>query len=462
MAGHSNFSPANVEEYFEFSAEGKKRVIISFVVGLVALLIGMFLLSQGGGHEAAGAGHEVATASHEVAAAGHEAAGAAHEAEEHLSGGAVSHQPDSHFNWMNRIWANLWLNGVFFTGLAVIGMFFVAIQYLSQAGWSAGLKRVPEAFPKFLYITFPILLLVFLFKGDVIFHWLHHGITDPSSEHYDKIIAGKSGYLNQMFFSIRLVAYFAAWIILWRMMRKKSMEEDMLGGENPFQSMVKIGTAFIVVMGISSSMSAWDWVMSIDTHWFSTMFGWYMFSSWHVSGLAAITLAILFLKDKGLMGYVNENHLHDLGKLMFGFSIFWTYVWFSQFLLIYYANLPEETIYFLERWEGHGKIYKASEILNVLINFLLPFLVLMTRDAKRTRIFLKIACFLILGGHYIDFYQMIMPGVLGPNGGYGLVEFGMLAMFTSAFIYVVSDELTKTSLVAKNHPFIGETLHHDI
>ncbi len=456
MAGHSKFSPANVEEYFEFSAEGKKRVIIGFFVGLVALLIGMYLLSQGGGH------HEVAAAGHEAASAGHEAAEAAHEGGEMLSGGAVSHQPDSHFDWMNRVWANLWLNGVFFTGIAVIGMFFVAIQYLAQAGWSAGLKRVPEAFPKFLFVTFPILLLVFIFKGDVIFHWLHHGITDPASEHYDSIIAGKSGYLNKTFFAIRMVAYFAAWLILWRAMRKKSMEEDLLGGESHFRSMVKIGTAFIVIMGISSSMSAWDWVMSIDTHWFSTMFGWYMFSSWHVTGLATITLTILYLKDKGLMEYVNENHLHDLGKFMFAFSIFWTYVWFSQFLLIYYANLPEETIYFLERWEGHGKIYKTSEILNVFLNFLMPLLVLMTRDAKRTRIFLKITCVLILGGHYIDFYQMIMPGVLGPNGGYGLVEFGMLAMFISAFIYVVSDELTKTSLVAKNHPLLEEALHHDI
>jgi hypothetical protein len=151
-----------------------------------------------------------------------------------------------------------------------------------------------------------------------------------------------------------------------------------------------------------------------------------------------------------------------MGKFMFAFSIFWSYVWFSQFLLIYYANFPEETIYFLERWEGHNKIYKTSEILNILFNFLFPFLVLMTRDAKRTRIFLKIACFFIISGHYIDFYQMIMPGVVGPHGGYGLVEFGMLTAFSCAFIYVISDELTKASLVAKNHPFLTEALHHDI
>jgi hypothetical protein len=240
------------------------------------------------------------------------------------------------------------------------------------------------------------------------------------------------------------------------------LEEDLNGGTEIFYQMVKISVAFIVVMGISSSMFAWDWVMSIDTHWFSTMFGWYMFSSWHVSGLAVITLTILFLKDKGYMKYVNDSHLHDLGKFMFAFSIFWSYVWFSQFLLIYYANFPEETIYFLERWEGHNKIYKTAEILNIFFNFLMPFLVLMTRDAKRTRIFLKIACFFIIGGHYIDFYQMIMPGVIGPHAGFGLVEFGMITVFASAFIYIISDELTKASLVAKNHPFLPESLHHDI
>jgi hypothetical protein len=442
MAGHSHFSPSNVEEFFEFTAEGRKRVIIAFVAGLAALIVGIFLLSKGD--------HDTAHA-----VAGH---GAGHG--EHLSGGAVAHHGNHH--WTDRIWANLWLNGVFFTGIAVIGMFFVSIQYLAKAGWSSVVKRVAEAFPVFLYVTFPILLLTFIFKGDVIFHWMHHGITDPASEHYDKIIAGKSGYLNSGFFLGRMVFFFVGWIALWQWMRKRSLAEDLNGGTEDFYQMVKIGTIFIVLMGISSSMSAWDWVMSIDTHWFSTMFGWYMFSSWHVTGLATITLTVLFLQDKGYMKYVTFNHMHDLGKFMFAFSIFWTYVWFAQFLLIYYANFPEETIYFLERWEGHGKIYKATEILMVLFNFLFPFLILMTRDAKRTPIFLKIACVFIIVGHYLDFYQMIMPGVVGPNGGYGLVEFGMVAVFASAFIYLVSNQLTKASLIAKNHPFLEEALHHDI
>lgn len=453
MAGHSHFSPANVEEHFEFSSEGKKRIFYAFIAGLAALVLGIYLLSRGeaGGHEVANAGHEAVKAGHEAAT-------------EHVSGGAVSHQAseEDHYDWTNRIWANVWLNAVFFTGIAVVGMFFVSLQYLTKSGWSSVMKRVPEAFPKFLYITLPILIVVFLFKGEVIFHWMHHGVTEVGSENYDKIIAGKSGYLNKSFFLIRLVVFGGLWILLWKMLRKKSLEEDLNGGTEYFTQLVRIGTAFIVVFGASSSIFAWDWVMSIDTHWFSTMFGWYMFSSWHVTTYAVIVLAILYLKDKGLMAYVNENHLHDLGKFMFAFSIFWTYVWFEQFLLIYYANLPEETIYFIERWEGHNKIYKTSEILMVLLNFLFPFLVLMTRDAKRTRLFLKIAAFMIIVGHYIDFYQMIMPGVVGKHGGYGLVEFGMVTVFAAAFIYVISDELTKASLIAKNHPFLPEALHHDI
>ena len=444
MAGHSHFSPANVEEFYEFTPEARKRVITAMIIGAVLLGIGVFFLGSGE-HEAA---HAVA---------GH----AAEHGGEHLSGGAVSHH-ESPWNPLNRLWVNLWMNGVFFSGIAVIGMFFVAVQYLAKAGWSSVVKRIPEAFPKFLYFTFPVLLLLFIFKGDVIFHWMHHGITDPASEHYDKIIAGKKGYLNFTFFLVRLVAIFTVWIVLWNMMRKKSIEEDLNGGTQNFFDMVRIGTGFVVAMGISSSLSAWDWVMSIDTHWFSTMFGWYMFSSWHVTGLATITLTVLFLKDKGYMQYVSDSHLHDLGKFMFAFSIFWTYVWFAQFLLIYYANMPEETIYFLERWEGHNKVYKAVEILNVFMNFFFPFLIMMTRDAKRTPIFLKICCFFVIVGHYLDFYQMIMPGTVGPHGGFGLVEFGTVILFASAFVYVVSTELTKASLVAKNHPLLEESLHHDI
>lgn len=162
------------------------------------------------------------------------------------------------------------------------------------------------------------------------------------------------------------------------------------------------------------------------------------------------------------MQWVNESHLQDLGKFMFAFSIFWTYVWFAQFMLIYYANLPEETIYYRERFSGYGGIYKAPFFINLFLNFVFPFLVLMTRDAKRTNIFLKIAAWGIIVGHYFDFYTNIMPGTVGEHGGFGPIEFGMILIFASGFVWSLYSQLTKANLVPKNHPMLEEALHHDI
>lgn len=207
-------------------------------------------------------------------------------------------------------------------------------------------------------------------------------------------------------------------------------------------------------------MSAWDWIMSIDTHWFSTMFGWYVFASWWVSGLALITFIVIMLKDKGYLSVVNSNHIHDLGKFVFAFSIFWTYIWFSQFLLIYYAGIPEETIYFVERWKNDH--YAPVFFINLIVNFFFPFLVLMTRDAKRHTRILKVVCPAIVFGHWLDFYLMVTPGTLQENGGFGLIEVGLLAMYASAFIYVALSNLAKAPLVARNHPMLKESLHHHI
>jgi hypothetical protein len=202
--------------------------------------------------------------------------------------------------------------------------------------------------------------------------------------------------------------------------------------------------------------------MSIDTHWFSSMFGWYHLASWHVSGLAAIMLAILLLKDQGYLKAVTDSVLHDLGKLIFGFSVFWAYVWFSQYLLIYYANLPEETIYFRERVSGFDGRYFAPFIINILLNFVFPFLVMMARGSKRNHMLLKLACGAILVGHWFDFYQMLMPGIAKEQGGIGLIEWGTTLVFASSFILVIAHQLQKANLIPKHHPFIKESLNHSI
>jgi hypothetical protein len=427
----------SLDEQYDFTSESKRRLLIGGAIGVALVALGAYLGATGFGEHA-----------HEAVKGVGESAG--HEGGEHG------------YSWTTRLWANLWLNGVYFTGISVVGMFFLSYNYLAQAGWSATIKRIPEAMPAFLPITGIVLVGVFLIAGHDLFHWTHEGLYDKASPDYDPIIAGKKGFLNTPFYLFRLVFYFVAWYGLWRMMRNLSLQEDELGGLSQHDRSIKIGVVFLVIFGITSSTGAWDLVMSIDTHWFSTMFGWYTLASWHVSGLAVITLVVVTLKDQGYLKAVNESHLHDLGKFVFAFSIFWTYVWFAQFMLIYYANLPEETIYYQERFSGYGGIYRIPFFVNLFLNFVFPFLVLMTRDSKRTSVVLKLACWGILVGHYFDFYTNIMPGTVGEHGGFGAIEFGTILIFVSAFVWSVSNQLAKANLIARNHPFLEESLHHDI
>ena len=428
MGSHSNTN-YNLDERYEFTPEAKKRVITWLFVGLAMFAVGLvwLMMDSGSGHDA-------------HAAAGH---GQAHGA----------HAP----GWQARLYAVLWQNAIFFTGISLIGVFFIAVQYVAWAGWSVTIKRIPEAFGSFLPVTFVIMMVTFLLGGHDIFHWTH---TDVVA--HDEILKGKSGFLNTPFFLVRMVLFFGLWYMIWRTIRGFSLKEDQEGGMLYYNKSINLSAVFLIIFGVSTSMVAWDWTMSINPHWYSTLFGWYHFASWWVSGLATVTLTVLLLKDKGHLPFVNQNHLHDLGKFMFAFSVFWTYLWTAQFLLIYYANIPEEIIYFKERmhlFDGH---YRLLFFFNVIINFLFPFLFLMTRDAKRHTILLKIAAIGLLMGHWLDFYLMIMPGVTKGTSGFGFLEFGTLTTFASAFIYVISNQISKAGLLAKNHPMLQESLHHDI
>ena len=401
-------------------------------VGVVLLIAGIIFAAAGGGGEHHAEGHEAAAAGHE----------------------AVS--------WTKRLFVNLWMNNVYFTGIALIGTFFLAVQYVAYAGWSVLIKRVPEALSYYLPVGAVIMLLTYIFGSHDIFHWTHDYLYDVNSPEYDPIIAGKAGYLNTPFFLIRMALYFGLWIFFSMWLRRNSLNEDLNGGTSYYHQSIRTSAMFLVIFGITSSTSAWDWVLSIDTHWFSTMFGWYVFASWWVSGLAAITLTVIILKQNGYLTMVNANHLHDLGKFVFAFSIFWTYIWFSQFLLYWYANIPEEAIYFLERLGGNGGHYKWIFFVNLIINFVFPFLVLMTRDAKRQMIMLKLVTIAILVGHWLDFYLMMMPGTLGENAGIGFMEIGSALTFLGIFLFVFTKGLTKASLVPVNHPFVEESIHHHV
>ena len=357
-----------------------------------------------------------------------------------------------------RTWSTLLHNNFYFTAIALCGTFFVALQYVAQAGWAIGLIRVPEAMGGYLKFGMPIMLLIFLFGHHDLYFWTHAEHYDPASPAYDPILVGKSGFLNLPFYITRLVLYGLIWVGFTWMLRRNSMREDLDGGLSLYRKNVTLSAVFIVLFAITSSMSAWDFLMSIDAHWFSTLFGWYIFAGLFVTGLTTICLFTLYLKWRGYMQHINENHLHDVGKFMFAFSIFWTYLWFSQFMLIWYANLPEEVVYFKVRWELFRTLWAA----NLIINFCAPILILMTRDAKRKTRILWIAGLVILCGHWLDVYLMVTPGVVGADWHIGFTEIGTMCFFLGLFIRSTLSELGKAALVPKNHPMLPESLHHQI
>ena len=458
------------EERFSFTSGAKRTLMITGVVGLVLMILGIIMNAAGGHgddhHGAADAEHaQINQVDPTLLASAEPPQGAADDhVEEEVHGVTEEHHGSP--VWLKSIFSNLWVNNVYFTGLAIIGLFFVAIQYAAQAGWSAGMKRIPLAMAHWLpYAGVLMLISWFVVKSDV-FHWTHSDLYH--GEHADDILIGKSALWYwplaagsfPIFYVLRMIVFFALWYMFFTWIKREMLAEDLDGDVRHWYKARKYSAIFLVVFAVSSSISAWDWVMSVDPHWFSTMFGWYVFASWWVNGLAVITLIVVILKKNGYLKVVNANHLHDIGKFVFGFSIFWTYIWFSQFLLIYYANIPEETIYFLERLETSQ--YKWVFFLNLILNFILPFLLLMTRDAKRHMAMLQVVCPIIIAGHWFDFYLMITPGVMKQDGGFGLLEIGMAMIFGVAFLFVTLTNLAKAPLYAKNHPMLQESLHHHI
>ena len=448
-----------IEEKFLFTPEAKKKVIYLLVAGIVLLILGIVLAMTGGAHEEHSAGNASNAAQdlvasvqqHEAASTGHEAAAGEHH------GSPV---------WVKRIFTTLWMNNIFFVGAGIIGLFFVAIQYAAMAGWSVGVKRVGLAMGTWIPIGGILtLVLWFVTSGDV-FHWTHSDLYDKVGG--DDIIRKKApfffwpleGGTFPVFFLFRMILFFGVWYWFLVQIRKNMLAEDIDKSTKYWHNNQVLSTVFLIFFGVSSSIAAWDWVMSIDTHWFSTMFGWYVFASWWVTGLAIITLIVAFLKDAGYLKIVNSNHMHDLGKFCWAFSIFWTYIWFGQFLLIYYAHIPEETVYFVERMKNspYGWIFYT----NIILNFVLPFLLLMTRDSKRQLSTLKLVCPIIIIGHWFDFYNMVTPGVMQHDGALGFIEIGTALVFIAAFLFVTLTSLQKLPLFGKNDPMLEESLHHHI
>jgi hypothetical protein len=361
-----------------------------------------------------------------------------------------------------RLLPNLLLNGFFFTAISIAGTVFVAVHYAGQGGWYSAVKRIPEAFASFLPFGMAVILGLILFDmfshSEVfkIWEWM-----SPEFQATDRVYknSGKSFWLGNVFYLIRMAFYMLVWIWFSWYLRKLSRQEDVIGGIGNHRKSMILSSIFLVLFGVTSSTSAWDWLMSIDVHWFSTLFGWYIFAGLFVSGICMITLIVLYMKRQGLMPWVNENHIHDLTKFMFGISIFWTYLWFSQYMLIWYSNIPEEINYFLERFNTN---YKYVVLTALIMNFVFPLIVLMHRYAKRNYGLVTFAACIIIFGHYLDLFQVIMPGTVKDQWAIGFTELGIFAGFIGMFLFVVLSAVSKYALAPKNHPFLNEAKQHHI
>jgi hypothetical protein len=343
--------------------------------------------------------------------------------------------------------------------VALACTFFIAVTTLAQGGWQMTFRRVPEAISMTVPVLCIILLVVLSFlifgnKGHV-YHWVH-----PEG---DRILEEKSPFLNWGFVSIATVITMGLWCFLTIKLRRMSLAEDKLPkvtgkiGKSMLWKGTVVSGIFIVVYTLSvGSTTPWLWLMSIDAHWYSTMYSWYTFASTWVSGLALITLFVIYLKSQGYLPMVNDEHLHDLGKFMFAFSIFWGYLWFAQYMLIWYANIPEETVYFQPRVWGE---FRSVFFLNLIINFVAPLLIFMKRSSKRNYTLVAFMSGLIVFGHWLDFFQMVAPGTV-KHLYFPWYELGVGLGFLGLTIYLTALQLAKAPLTAKNHPYLKESIIH--
>ncbi|MHC5010309.1 MAG: hypothetical protein ACYTG6_05070 [Planctomycetota bacterium] len=310
-----------------------------------------------------------------------------------------------------RIWPNFLVAVLLLTGLGLAGVLFLALHYVTGARWSTGIRRIPEAMTGAL-LPAGLLMVAILFGAVTLYPWADEGVVwGDAGGHGDEILQARSGWMDLPFAFGRAALCFGLWIWLATLMVRNSRRQDRDGDPGHRTQNTRLSALFLVVFGVTFSVFCFDWLMSVERHWFSTMFAVYVFSGVLVCGLGVVALLTIVLRRRGTLGTAaSDDVLHDLGKLIFGFSLFWGYIWFCQFMLIWYANNPEETGFYIVR---HGGAWAPLAIANVALNWAIPFVILMPRKAKRNeRVLLQAAVILILG-RWLDLFLLIMPATAG-------------------------------------------------
>jgi len=351
-----------------------------------------------------------------------------------------------------RTWPSVLLAATYFIGLSLAGLLFLAFHYLTTAGWSVCLKRVAEAVASTLPVG-AVLILFSLVGIGVLYEWSH---ADVVAAH--PLLQDKSGWLNVPFFIGRAVFYLAVWLLFCRAMIRTSRRQDDTGGLAANRKSTALSAGFLVAFLVTFSLASFDWLMSLQPEWFSTIFAVYNFAGAFVNGLAVVTITAILLRRQGaLAGIVTGHHLHDLGKLILGFSTFWIYIWFSQYMLIWYGNLPEEVTYYTWRHSGAWAVLSAA---NLLANWAIPFLVLLPSPAKNDESRLLRVCALLLVGRWLDLYLMIQPVFEKHAPVLGIWEIAPVVAAAALFVIFLRRGLAAADLVPRGDPYLEESLRH--
>ncbi|MDR3272214.1 MAG: quinol:cytochrome C oxidoreductase [Flavobacteriaceae bacterium] len=434
-----------------FSSKLKLTSLVLIIVGLIAFGIGVYLNNNI-------SNAQINTVlEHNEALAGHQAMNSTYQSD-------ATHA--EHFNHAldqihNRPWAAVLVSLMLFFGISATALFFNSVQHAGHAGWSIVVTRVMEGIASFIPVG-GLAMVIFMVlssygSGDGgfnhIYHWMDPSLTDPKSPHFDLLIKSKEAFLNRPLFIIRALVYVLGCVFfLWKI-KSLTRKLDETKAKSDHKSIYNWSVGFIVFFALASAAWAWDWLMSIDPHWYSTLYIWYTMISCLVSSVAVMILISLYLKGQGSLPAFNNNHLHDLTKFLFGFSLLWSYLWFAQFMLYWYANIPEEVVYFFGRY----KLYNATYFTMLIPNLVLPFLILVSSKIKRNATIVAVMACVVIFGHLVDFFNIIMPGTVGAFWGFGLLEIGAFLFFLGLFMFVVMYSISKLNLEPKGNPFYHES-----
>jgi hypothetical protein len=348
----------------------------------------------------------------------------------------------------DRAWLNLFQVGLTLTGFGLAGIFFVALQYVTGAGWSVVIRRVAEALCGALWVG-GILVLFVLLARPSLYDW-----TDPGVH-----LAGFKGFwLSRPFFLLRAVIYVGVWFVFSRAILTRSRRQDHDGDPIHTRRNARLSAVFIAAFALTVSGASFDWIMSLEPQWYSTIFGVYNFAGCFSSGLALICVLTVHLMQRGpLKGVVTGEHLHDLGKLLFAFSTFWMYIWFSQYMLIWYANIPEEAVYYTRRMSG---AWGSLMLLNVFLNWVVPFLALMSAGTKRNPAILMKVALAVLAGRWLDLFLMLGPSLGPADAFFGVWEAGAIATLVGVTALATTREFSRAAPIPLQDPYLQESLHH--